>query len=127
MIVLRILGYIWAAPLTLVGLLLYAILGGWRGMRWRDGVLEAIPKRIPGMANTVAQTWGWSIWYLDEKWRALPSLRRHERVHVRQAMILGPFFAALYVGNFLINLAIYRNAQKAYEEIWFERMARRAE
>lgn len=51
-------------------------------------------------------------------------LINHERIHLRQQaeLLVIPFYI-LYLLNYLINLAIYRNHQKAYLNIVFEREA----
>lgn len=53
---------------------------------------------------------------------------RHERIHIRQAeeLLVIPFYI-LYLFNYLINLIIYRNHNKAYMNICFEREAYRFE
>jgi hypothetical protein len=51
-------------------------------------------------------------------------LVNHETIHFKQAietLIIG--FYLMYVLNFLINLVIYRNVIKAYENILFEKEA----
>jgi hypothetical protein len=51
-------------------------------------------------------------------------LIRHETIHLRQELelLIIPFYM-LYLGNYLINLIRYRDHDKAYLEIIFEREA----
>jgi hypothetical protein len=51
-------------------------------------------------------------------------LIRHETIHLRQELelLIIPFYM-LYLGNYLINLIRYRDHDKAYQEIIFEREA----
>lgn len=51
-------------------------------------------------------------------------LIRHETIHLRQQleMLILPFYVA-YLGNYLYNLAKFRNHNEAYREIVFEREA----
>lgn len=48
----------------------------------------------------------------------------HERIHTRQQleMLILPFYI-WYLVEWLIRLVIYRNFEKAYYTIWFEREA----
>jgi len=51
-------------------------------------------------------------------------LIRHETIHLRQELelLIVPFYM-LYLANYLINLIRYRNHEKAYLDIIFEREA----
>ena len=82
----RLLGYIWALPNTLVGLLVMLAYIP-TSIRWSRGCLEVVPLWIaddPG-----AQTWGWLVIYCHANARDDAALRVHERVHVKQAFIGG--------------------------------------
>jgi hypothetical protein len=48
----------------------------------------------------------------------------HERIHIRQQaeLLILPFYL-LYLLNYLVNLIVYRNHDKAYMNIVFEREA----
>lgn len=48
----------------------------------------------------------------------------HEKIHIRQQveLLILPFFLVYFL-EFLIRLILYRNAQKAYRNISFEREA----
>ena len=60
----------------------------------------------------------------DKVGRADASLILHERIHHRQQLelLIVPFYL-LYVLNYAVNLLRYRDADKAYREIVFEREA----
>jgi hypothetical protein len=125
-ILLRLLGYLWAMPGTLVGLLL-ALPYGARNWRWSDGCLEAIPKRIIGSPG--AQTWGWLIYYKDASYRESASLRVHERVHVTQGLWGGPLFMIAYAAHFMYLWARegFGDWRPAYRKIWAEKTAYRTQ
>jgi len=92
----RALAYLWAAPLTAVGLLL----GASAGVRpvVRDGVVLFPGARGPAGALLRAQ--GYAATTLGHAVIATrdpsPSLMAHELVHVRQAERFGALFAPLY-------------------------------
>lgn len=51
-------------------------------------------------------------------------LINHEKIHLRQQIeLLWIFFFLIYFGEYLINLLKYKNADKAYREISFEKEA----
>ncbi len=52
------------------------------------------------------------------------TLINHEKIHLRQQLelLVLPFYI-LYLANYLINLFIYKNHQKAYRNIIFEKEA----
>ncbi|QDU22580.1 hypothetical protein [Urbifossiella limnaea] len=92
----RIVGYLWAAPVTLVGLplaLLAAATGG--GVRARGGVVEvwggAAGRLLRGGA---AMALGHVILARDAA--CLERSRRHELVHVRQYEQWGPLLLPAY-------------------------------
>ena len=60
-----------------------------------------------------------SKYYLENK-----TTINHEKIHIRQQLelLVLPFYI-LYFGNLFLNLLIYRNFQKAYRNIIFEREA----
>jgi hypothetical protein len=94
-----------------------------------DGVVEA---HSPLLARTLASltplargadaiTLGHVVIGRDA-W-ALESTRAHERVHVRQYEVWGPFFIPAY---FLAGLVAMAQGRHPYFDNWFERDARRA-
>lgn len=118
--VLRVLGYLWAVPVTLVGLLL-ALLYLPRSVRWRDGALELLAYWVLGPRGTVGVTFGWVIMYSFKSWCDVPRhVARHERVHVAQCLRFGPFMLLAYpVASFI---AVLRGGHY-YRDNWFETQA----
>jgi hypothetical protein len=108
---------------------------------WSDGALEIVAgtfkrdgkdkTRIWGRPG--AQTHGWIIYYASTKKRDDEGIRVHERVHVTQGMIGGPFYVVAYVGHWLWLLVFPPAARtpdeprwhRAYRGIWAEKMAYR--
>lgn len=97
----RIVRIIWAAPTSVLGLLVIAA-GGWRvRLRIVDGVIEAhgpalgwlLTRGTPIGAS--ALTLGHVVIGRDAK--ALDATRAHERVHVRQCELWGPLFVPAYL------------------------------
>jgi hypothetical protein len=98
----RFLVYLWASPVTLLGLSagIGALLSG-GSMRWRAGVCEAYggllglllrgSRRFPGGA---AMTLGHVILARDSE--CLERSRLHERFHVRQFECWGPLLLPVY-------------------------------
>lgn len=122
---LKTIGYVWSGLHTLVGLLL-ALYYWPRKWRISEGCIEAIPRNtIIGGKWVGAQTHGCVIYYRDEEMRDLKRLRVHERVHVKQGMIGGPFFILAYVGHWLWlwGFGMRMHWQEAYRKIWAERQA----
>lgn len=140
MIALRILGYLWAAPLVLglafaphaavpLPLLVFALLwalGQVRPLGWSEGAWEwgVVPlswlDRRRGRWTGV--TCGWLILYAPEAHR-WPWIRAHEREHLRQGLVLGPLLPVLYG---LAALAAVAAGARAYEDNPFEVAAKRA-
>lgn len=125
----RFLRYLWAAPASLLGLLLGAVLlvaGG--NARRIEGTLEisggAIGRRVaagPPAMNFAAITFGHVILGQDDS--MLGACRAHERVHVRQYERWGVLFFPLYVASSLWQLARGRDW---YRDNRFEVEARAA-
>jgi hypothetical protein len=123
----RLLAYLWAAPVTAIGLLiaLPAVLTGSRA-RWVTGVLEVagpLPRLVlrygtllPGGAT--AMTLGHVVIAVDAA--ALDLTRAHERVHVRQAEHWGPLFIPAYLG---CSAWLLLRRRDPYRENPFERQA----
>ena len=97
----RIVRIIWAAPTSVLGLVVIAA-GGWRvRLRIVDGVIEAhgpvlawlLTRGTPIGAS--ALTLGHVVIGRDAT--ALDATRAHERVHVRQCEIWGPLFVPAYL------------------------------
>jgi len=125
---LRFLVYLWVLPTTLVGVpfLITALRDG--EIRRVDGVLEIhggvtsfFLKRVAGLiirGGASAMTLGHIVIGLDPF--ALDRTRRHERVHVRQCEILGPFFLPAYLLSSLVLVLMRRDP---YRQNPFERQA----
>lgn len=122
----RLLRYLWAAPYTVLGLVLggLAVLFGGTARR-HHGVLEVFGGRLGGLLAQVpeplrfsAMTLGHVILAVDRS--ALNQLRLHEHVHVRQYERWGPLFLPAYLLSSLLQLLRGRNP---YRENHFERQA----
>ena len=122
----RLLRYGWAAPYTVLGLLLGAV-GVLCGAQWRThrGVVEVFGghigegiARLPPALGFSAMTLGHVILAVDRS--AMAELRAHERVHVRQYERWGPLFVPAYLLSSLVQLLRGRNP---YRENHFERQA----
>ncbi len=126
---LRAIGHLWAAPLTVAGLVV-AGLGGGRPVRIHDGAIDVVAPRSGPLAlffraaGVNAYTWGATIVYRDRTLLGEPPLLAHERAHVRQCLLLGPLVIAAYPAASLWQLL---RGGRAYRDNWFERDARRAE
>ena len=126
----RAAAYLWALPVTLVGLAAAVAgrLGGGR-LTWREGVLEAsggplaplLRRGYPPMA-IAAITLGHVV--LAQGQDDLDRTRAHERAHVRQYERFGPLFPLLYLGA---SVAARCRGGDLYRDNWFEREARAAE
>jgi hypothetical protein len=122
----RLLRYLWAAPYTVLGLLLgvVAVLFG-ASFRRHHGVIEifgghignAIAK-LPPSLGFAAMTLGHVILAVDRS--SIDALRFHEHVHVRQYERWGPLFLPAYLLSSLLQLLRGRNP---YRENHFERQA----
>lgn len=126
-VVLLILGHVWSAPLTVLGLLA-ALVGrvSWLGMR--GGVLEFVarPDGLIAWVFQVTRTcgasgmWGCVAFYVRPP---TDKTRAHEHRHARQAQVLGVFWPLAYAGAALV--AAYAGGNP-YADNWFERDARAA-
>lgn len=127
----RWLAYAWAAPVSLIGLLLAspALLGAGR-VRPHSGVLEVwggpmgwlLGRRLPFSGPVAAITLGHVV--LGRDARALDHTRRHERAHVAQYARWGALFLLAYP---LAGLWVGLRGGDPYRDNPFEAQARRAE
>jgi hypothetical protein len=126
----RFLCYLWAAPTTLIGLVL-AFASLRRGhVAIVDGVIEAhspflrraLATLTPLARGADAMTLGHVVIGRDA--RALEVTRAHERVHVRQYESWGPLFVPAYL---LAGVWALMQGGHPYFDNRFERKARQAE
>lgn len=112
------LGYLWASPNTLLGIAIGLMLGG--RFAWVDGVCEIHGPRVAKVLSrllvpALALTMGHVVFGRDPA--ALAFTRRHERVHVRQYAIWGPFFLPAYLG---VSVWLYAIGRDGYRGNPFE-------
>jgi hypothetical protein len=128
---LRVWCYLWALPVTLLGIVLMAVARGSGGMSQRvDGVLEvaggwpaAILRRgFPFSGAVAAITLGHVV--LGVSSSALAATRAHERAHVRQFERWGALLLVLYPMGALLA---WLRGGNPYLDNPFEREARAAE
>lgn len=122
------LAYCWAAPASLIGLLLAASALAGRGqVRRHSGVLEVagglpgwlLSRRLPFSGPVAAITFGHVV--LACSCTALDETRRHERVHVAQFERWGPLFLIAYP---LASLWAWAQGKHPYHDNLFEIEAR---
>lgn len=123
------LAYLWAAPTSLLGLLLAgaARLTGGRA-HLHSGVLEVsggvvgwlLRHAVPLAGGAAALTLGHVV--LGRSPEALERTRTHERAHVRQCERWGPLFVPAYL--MASGWAVLRG-RHAYTDNWFESCAHR--
>lgn len=125
---LRLAAYLWAAPVTLLGLLAaFAMHSSGGSVRIVDGVIEACggwPARLlqagfPFSGAVAALTLGHVV--LGVSTDALDATRAHERAHVRQFERWGVLLLVLYP---LAGLLAWRRGGHPYRDNPFEREAR---
>ena len=131
----RVLGIIWAAPVTLVGLTyvtLFTLLGWYQRLGQRDDALVWLlnADKAPAWLNKKWTRWGGHtlgqvvvMKYNPDTDRGRVTLR-HEQEHVHQCMVLGIFQPILY-GLAYLGLMTCRHAHPYYDNP-FEIDARRA-
>jgi hypothetical protein len=123
----RYLRYAWASPATLIGLVVAFALARRGRLALVDGVVEAHSPLIERALTSFtvlargaeAMTLGHVV--LGRNARALELTRAHERVHVRQYEIWGPFFLPAY---FLAGACALAMGNHPYFDNKFEREAR---
>ena len=123
---LRLARYFWAAPYSLVGLLLgvVAVLLGATGRRasgaleFGGGGLGRLLRWLPSQLSFSAITFGHVILGVDHA--TLAQMRAHEQVHVRQYERWGPLYVPAYLLSSLVELLRGRNP---YRDNYFERQA----
>jgi hypothetical protein len=126
-----LLRYAWAAPASLIGLLLAApVLAGRGHVRWHSGVLEiaggvpgwVLSRRLPFSGPVAAITFGHVVLACSRA--ALTRTRRHERVHVAQYEAWGALFLLAYP---IASLIVWSRGKHPYLDNHFEVAARARE
>ena len=123
---LRLLGFIWASPYTLLGLLIGFIglcTGGRARIRGRviefyGGAVKWLVTHLPHGQFTLAFTLGHTV--LGQSTASLDISRDHEMVHVRQFERWGLFMGPAYLGS---SLALWFAGRDPYRDNPFEREA----
>jgi hypothetical protein len=111
--VVKFLGYVWSAPMGLVGALvaLVALAMGDRA-HWRDGAIVVNAEDGPIGRRLRARGWGGvAIGWTILLWQDHPLVEAHERVHVAQALRWGPLFWPAY----LVALVAYGYRANPFE------------
>lgn len=119
----KMLRVFWAAPNTLLGLLigLVGLCGGgrvqWRGgcVEFHSGVVGWLIRHTPLGESTLALTLGHAI--LGQTSATLDLARDHEHIHVRQYERWGPFFLGAYFGS---SLWLWLTGKRPYRDNPFE-------
>ena len=124
--ILRLLAILWASPYTLLGLLLGGVglcTGG--HVQVRHGVIEFYGGGVKWLLEqfffgegAMAFTLGHTV--LGPTDAALDITREHERVHVRQYELWGPFMGPAYLG---CSLVLWIMGRRPYRDNPFERQA----
>jgi len=123
--------YVWAAPASLVGLLLaFPVFVGRGQARWHSGVLEIagglpgwlLSRRLPFSGPVAAITFGHVVLACSPV--LLAQTRRHERVHVAQYERWGGLFLIAYP---LASLLAWGRGKNPYVDNVFEIEARAGE
>ena len=119
-ILINILGFIWALPITLIGLLAL-LTAGWPVSVMFDGWAVVIDVKLPFyVPNMKAVVYGNLVMCRPDV-LFNGNLRKHELEHVRQCNIFGPFIIILYP---MLSLLAWICYNKPYEMNWLEIMAR---
>jgi hypothetical protein len=122
----RILGILWAAPYTLLGLLIGGIglcTGGrvrvrGRVLEFHGGAVKWFVAHLPHGQFTLAFTLGHTV--LGQSEASLDISRDHELVHVRQFERWGPLMGPAYL---LASLFLWLLGRQPYRDNPFEREA----
>lgn len=124
---LRPLVYVWASPMTALGLAFVPAALLTRGrLTVVDGVLEVhggavrffLLRLVPIVGGAAAMTLGHVVIGLDAD--TLERTRSHERIHVRQCERWGPLFGPAYL---TASLLVWVRGGDAYRDNPFEREA----
>ena len=117
-------GYIWALPVTIVGVLIALVWYRCHSWRISDGCIECVVSRgAPRKVWWAGQCWGNLVMYGLESDRQHSSIRIHERVHTVQVFIGGVFMPLAYAAMYLYDRIRLPNWRSAYRSNPFEAMA----
>lgn len=123
-------GYLWAVPLTVLGVA-QAVLGGARfHSLGPGGVLYFVARRRGAIRSFVrafrvsAYTWGAVVTFADQGGPRDERLCSHELAHVGQAFVCGPLMPLAYMASSLYQAL---RGGHVYRDNWFEVRARRRE
>ena len=120
---------IWSSPVGVLGLLgaLLFRIARWGQLRVSDGAVEVIARgplaRWLADKQWAAFTLGWTIFYWKEEFADHPSIRRHEREHIRQFLRFGPLMLVLYP---LLGVCVALGGGHFYRDNPLEKAARDA-
>ena len=125
-LVLYVLGFIWALPLSIIGAVLSLVYGP-KAVRWQNGVLLVQVRWLIGFKDTIGQTFGIYIFLkppINEDVTSLDRIIAHERTHTFQGFRWGIFFIFAYP---LASLIAWARGKHFYRDNYFEIKARAAE
>ena len=124
---LECLGFVWALPVTMLGVLAIIGAGGWRGVTR----LPSPPWRAC-LVFELRNPWFWPMRFVGMDLGAVIIVRRingvmgiileHELVHKMQCWILGPIMLVAYP---LASFWAWVRYNEPYRMNWFERQARK--
>jgi len=115
----KLLGYVWASPVTAAGLLYagtFHVLGWyrWQG-RVEDGLVWRTSSKLPGWLSKLWKNWAGhaigNIIVLNCDPSKKPLALQHELVHVRQCMRLGIFQPIIYV---ISSVGVYLGCESSH-------------
>ncbi|WNG45512.1 hypothetical protein F0U60_16455 [Archangium minus] len=122
-------GYVWALPVTVLGLMLAMLFARLESVD-EEGILHFVVLPEGPLAwyvrrfNIAAFAIGAVVTYSREDGPRQIRLVRHERAHVMQTLVFGPLFLPLYG---LASLWQLSRGRHPYHDNWFEVRARAAE
>lgn len=120
----RIIGYVWAAPCTLIGLIMF-LLGGPKAIgRVGDMIGCMVMNAWFLPSNIAAITFGNVVIFAHDS-SLQPKIIKHESMHIQQYMKYGIIFYVIYGFQFMIEFIKYREWFKAYYCIGLEEEARK--